>query len=72
LTHTHIHARAHAHTHVHTRAHAHTHVHARKPTHTQFMHTSIYIVNMRCIEFMLVVIFNKSRYSEKIMFILDL
>jgi len=56
LTHTHIHARAHTHTHTHAR----THVHARKLTHlTQCMQTSIYIVNMRCIEFMLVVILNK-------------
>jgi len=36
------------------------------------MHTCINTVNMRCIEFILVVILNKSRYTEKIMFILDL
>jgi len=36
------------------------------------MHTCIYIVNMRCIDFILVIIFNKSRYTEKIMFILHI
>jgi len=64
----HTRARAHTHTRTYTRSRTQTHT----PTHTQFMHTCIYIVNMRCIEFILVIILNKSSYIEKIMFILDL
>ena len=55
LTRTYIHAPR-----TYTRSRTQTHT----LTHTQFMHTCIYIVNMR---FILVIILNKSRYTEKIM-----